>query len=132
MRSARILVCDDDDIIVQIVTSKLRSEGFNIATASSGRDALSLLRAELPDLLIVDAIMPGLDGIEVLKTVRTDSRLKNLPVMMLSAKRDPEFIAKVIQCGVTDYVAKPFALGALARRVKHIVNPDPQDALILD
>ena len=132
MHRPRIFVCDDDDMIVQIVSSKLRDEGCNVATAASGRDVLQMLAAETPDLLIVDAMMPGMDGAEVLKAVRTDGRLKALPVLMLSAKRDPEFIAKVVQLGITDYVAKPFSLGELAKRVKRIVGPEVPDTMILD
>lgn len=132
MRRPKILVCDDDDMVVQIVVSKLRGEGFDVATATSGRDVLRKLRAELPDLLIIDAMMPGIGGAEVLETVRADSRLKSLPIMMLSAKRDPDFIAKVVKLGVSDYVAKPFALAELAKRVKKLVKPEPQDEFVLD
>ena len=132
MRRSKILVCDDDDMIVQIITSKLRGEGFEVATVGSGRDVLRKLRASVPDLLIIDAVMPGIGGAEVLEAIRADTRLKRLPVMILSAKRDPEFIATVVRLGVSDYVAKPFALAELAKRVKKLVAAKPEDEYVLD
>lgn len=132
MRRPKILVCDDDPIIVQIIISKLLSEGFDVASVSNGRDVMSRLKKEVPALLILDAMMPGLDGAAILATIRGSKRLHALPVMMLSARRDPEFVAKVVKLGANDYLAKPFALIDLADRVKRLTRPPETDTFLLN
>ena len=80
---APILICDDDDMIVQIVTSKLRSIGREVVTASNGAAALQMIRSSLPSALILDAIMPGIDGFDVLKLLRANPKTASLPVLMM-------------------------------------------------
>ena len=132
MRRPKIFVCDDDAMIVQIVVSKLLSEGYDVGSAASGRDLLQKLRGEVPDLVIVDAMMPGIDGGTVVETIRATERLKTLPMMMLSAKRDPDFVNRMVRAGITDYLAKPFSLGELADRVRKIVSSDLSSIAMLD
>lgn len=132
MRRSKILVCDDDAMIVQIVVSKLLSDGYDVGTVASGRDLFQRMRAEVPDLVVIDPTMPGMDGGAVVETIRVIGRLRNLPIMMLSAKRDPGFVRCMVKAGVTDYLTKPFALRELSTRVRKIVGSEGSDTLVID
>ena len=119
---APILICDDDDMIVQIVTSKLRSIGREVVTASNGAAALQMIRASLPAALILDAVMPGIDGFDVLKLLRAHPKTANLPVLMLTARRGKDDVTKALKLGANGYLAKPFSLGELAARVERLLD----------
>jgi DNA-binding response OmpR family regulator len=119
---APILICDDDDMIVQIVTSKLRSEGREVVTASNGASALQMIKASLPSALILDAVMPGIDGFDVLKLLRAHPRTAELPVLMLTARRSKDDVTKALNLGANGYLAKPFSLGELAARVERLLE----------
>ena len=119
---APILICDDDDMIVQIVTSKLRSIGREVVTASNGAAALQMIRASLPAALILDAVMPGIDGFDVLKVLRAHPKTANLPVLMLTARRGKDDVTKALKLGANGYLAKPFSLGELAARVERLLD----------
>ena len=119
---APILICDDDDMIVQIVTSKLRSIGREVVTASNGAAALQMIRSSLPSALILDAIMPGIDGFDVLKLLRANPKTASLPVLMLTARRGKDDVTKALKLGANGYLAKPFSLGELAARVERLLD----------
>ena len=119
---APILICDDDDMIVQIVTSKLRSIGREVVTASNGAAALQMIRSSLPAALILDAVMPGIDGFDVLKLLRAHPKTAELPVLMLTARRGKDDVTKALKLGANGYLAKPFSLGELAARVERLLD----------
>ena len=119
---APILICDDDDMIVQIVTSKLRSIGREVVTASNGAAALQMIRASLPAALILDAVMPGIDGFDVLKLLRAHPKTAHLPVLMLTARRGKDDVTKALKLGANGYLAKPFSLTELATRVERLLD----------
>ena len=125
---AQILVCDDDDMIVQIVTSKLKSLGYGVMTAGDGTTALAMIRKTIPSVLILDTIMPGVGGLEVLRAIRASRRTAALPVLMLTARRGEDDISAAVRLGANDYLGKPFSLGDLATRVERLlIRSEPQD-----
>ena len=124
----RILVVDDEATIVQLVAYNLRRAGYDVITASNGEEAIRLFRAETPDLVILDVMMPGLDGFEVCKELRKES---DTPIVMLTARG--EEIDRVIgfEIGADDYVTKPFSPRELVGRAKAILRrsrrePEPE------
>lgn len=115
----RILVVDDEDSILQLVAYNLRRAGYDVLTAGNGEDALRLFRAESPDLVVLDVMLPGADGFEVCKELRKES---DKPILMLTARG--EEIDRVIgfEIGADDYVTKPFSPRELVGRVKAILR----------
>jgi two-component system alkaline phosphatase synthesis response regulator PhoP len=116
---SKILIIDDETNIVELVKLYLTREGFTIASASTGRDGLSMLSATDPDLVILDIMLPDIDGFEVCKQIRAKSRV---PILMLSARR--EDVDKIIglELGADDYLTKPFNPRELVARVKAILR----------
>jgi len=117
---AKILVVDDEPSIVDAVSTALGYEGYEVATAGDGRRALELVDQFTPDLLVLDIMMPGLDGVSLTKRLRRDGY--DVPVLFLTARTDPEDRIEGLQAGADDYVAKPFTLGEVVARVQAILR----------
>jgi DNA-binding response OmpR family regulator len=119
MRSPRVLVVDDEANIRRIVASYLRAEGFEVAEAADGRAALAAFERAEPDLVILDVMMPGLDGIEVLRELR---RRSDVYVIMLTARAEETDRVVGLSVGADDYVSKPFGAKELVARVKAVLR----------
>ncbi|MFZ4584077.1 MAG: response regulator transcription factor [Acidimicrobiia bacterium] len=117
---ARILVVDDEPSIVDAVSTALGYEGYDVATAGDGRHALELVERFTPDLLVLDIMMPGLDGVSLTKRLRRDGY--DVPVLFLTAKSAPDERIEGLQVGADDYVTKPFTLGEVVARVQAILR----------
>jgi CheY-like chemotaxis protein/phosphoribosyl 1,2-cyclic phosphodiesterase len=118
--SATILLVDDDPDILRLLTMTLRPEGFRLLSASDGNAALEIARAERPDLLLLDWNMPGRNGLEVCRVLRSESdpELRDVPVVLLTAQVEAEDTAAGFAAGVTDYVTKPFKPAHIRSRVQ--------------
>lgn len=103
-----ILVVDDHEIVRQTLSASLKTAGFNIIEANDGDDALLIMEKKIPDLVVLDRMMPNLDGLTVLKTMRKVKSLKHVPVIFLTAMYNPSDILEAEKLGSVDYVAKPF------------------------
>ncbi|MBA3779723.1 MAG: response regulator transcription factor [Chloroflexi bacterium] len=121
-----ILVVDDDRKIVQLVRAYLEREGFSVVTAATGREALETARAARPALIVLDLMLPELDGIEVCRIVRRES---DVPILMLSARSSVADRIRGIDQGADDYLPKPFSPAELVVRVKAILRRAPADPL---
>ncbi len=119
---ARILVVDDDPQIVRLVRSYLEQDGFSVITAGDGEAALHLLRAERPDLMVLDLMLPKRDGLEVTRIVRGDPALAATPILMLTARVEEIDRIVGLELGADDYVTKPFNPREIAARVKAILR----------
>lgn len=115
---ARILVVDDQPANLQLLGSMLSSQGYDILPASDGPTALKRLTARPPDLILLDVLMPGMDGVEVCRRIRTNPACSDVPVIFLSAADDKELIVRALQTGGMDYVTKPFNHAELLSRVR--------------
>ncbi len=104
----KILVAEDDDDTRQLICRVLERDGYDVASARSGTDALVLAREVRPDALVIDLTMPGLDGAELTRAVRSEDGLETVPILLLSAEVRGWEVAKVFGAGVTSYVPKPF------------------------
>jgi DNA-binding response OmpR family regulator len=122
---AHILVVDDDAAVTSMFRRGLSYEGFAVAVASSGAAALALAREQLPDLVILDIMMPGIDGLEVLHRLRAAD--PQIPVILLTAKDAPSDQVRGLEAGAEDYVIKPFTFEVLLARVRVLLRRHQSD-----
>lgn len=115
---ARVLVVDDDPDVRQLVEMKLRLDGIETLVAKNGQEALDVLAAEHVDLVVLDVMMPVMDGIETCRRIREDESNAALPIIMLTAKAQAADIQSGFSTGATDYVVKPFSPRELLSRVR--------------
>ncbi|HUY86879.1 MAG TPA: response regulator, partial [Acidimicrobiales bacterium] len=126
VQKQRILVVDDEPSIVDAVATSLSYEGFEVSTASNGRSALASAQENHPDLLVLDIMLPDLDGLEVTRRLREDGI--RVPVLFLTAKDAVEDKIRGLTVGGDDYVTKPFSLGEVIARIKAILRRISPDA----
>jgi two-component system, OmpR family, response regulator len=117
---ARLLVVDDEPNIVELLSASLRFSGFEVHTATSGTQALSRVAAIAPDLVVLDVMMPGLDGFEVVRRMRQEGH--DCPVLFLTARDAVEDRVTGLTLGADDYVTKPFSLGEVLARIRAILR----------
>ena len=118
----RVLVVDDEPDIVALVAYHLAKAGYRVSTAASGTDALELARRERPALLVLDLMLPGLSGFEVLEQLRADDATRDVAVLMLTARREEPDRIRGLALGADDYLTKPFAPQELVLRVAAILR----------
>jgi DNA-binding response OmpR family regulator len=118
----KILIAEDEGHIARLVIFKLEREGYEVTWAQDGGELLSKLENMIPDLVILDVMMPVLNGFEVLKKIRGDDRYKSLPVIMLTSKSQDKDITEGFNLGVNDYIIKPFRPSELIARVKNAIK----------
>ncbi len=122
MSLPRVLVADDDNDILLLVTTRLRRDGFEVTAARDGDEALALARAERPRVAVLDIGMPGLDGLEVLAAIRADERLRDVRVLLLTAKAQESDVRRGYAAGADAYVRKPFSPSELSMRVRKLID----------
>ncbi|MBU0494110.1 MAG: response regulator [Chloroflexi bacterium] len=118
MPKPKILVVDDDHNVVQIIAVNLRYEGMDVLEAYDGHQALESVAQEKPDLILLDVMMPGIDGIQVCRQLRKDPYSADIPIIMLTAKTMDEDMLAGWEAGADDYLTKPFNPLGLTQRVK--------------
>jgi len=137
MGRARILVVDDEENILELVEYNLSKEGYEVKCISTGEDALKYARSEMPDLVILDLMLPGVDGLEVCRTLKNDPKTQAIPIVILTAKGEEADIVTGLELGAEDYVTKPFSPRVLVARVraalrrKHAAPVDPNVSLAI-
>ncbi|MDD5093606.1 MAG: response regulator [Dehalococcoidia bacterium] len=119
MDHRRVLVVDDDPVILRFVSANLRARGFNVVTATEGESALKTMASAPPDLIILDIMMPGFDGIEVCRRIREHSRV---PVMIMSARAEIASQVSATLYVANDYLCKPFAIEELLSHVRALLH----------
>ncbi|MEZ5069502.1 MAG: response regulator [Bacteroidales bacterium] len=122
MQDIHILVVDDNQENLRVVSNYLREKGYQIALSFNGEGALKLLEENKIDLILLDIMMPGMDGYEVCKRLKADPRFKAIPVIFLTAKTDTDDIVKGFRVGGVDYITKPFKKEELYARVNSHVE----------
>lgn len=118
--TARLLVVDDEANIRDLLAAALRFAGFAVTTASNGNEALTLVREERPDLIVLDVMMPDMDGFTVTRRLR--ARGDDMPVLFLTARADPKDAVSGLTAGGDDYVTKPFSLEEVVARIRAILR----------
>ncbi|HWI30463.1 MAG TPA: MtrAB system response regulator MtrA [Microbacterium sp.] len=123
--TSRILVVDDDTALAEMIGIVLRTEGFDTVFCADGAEAVDIWRAERPDLVLLDLMLPGMDGIEICTRVRAES---GVPIIMLTARTDTADVVRGLEVGADDYIVKPFNPKELVARIRTRLRPAPQAA----
>ncbi len=125
----KIVAVEDEEDILELILYNLEKNGYDARGFISGEDGLRAIRKDPPDLVLLDLMLPGLDGIEVCKKIRENSSTRNLPIIMLTARGEEEDIVKGLQSGADDYVTKPFSPKVLMARIQAVLRRRPSDAM---
>ena len=118
----RVLIVEDEKALAEILEYNFKKEGYAVDTASDGEIALDKIIFKAPDLVILDWMLPKLSGIELCKKVRSNKKIKNIPIIMLTARGEEEDRLKGLEMGADDYVTKPFSINELLARVKAVLK----------
>lgn len=121
----KVLFADDDTVLHRVLGHRLNREGFSVQSAYNGREALEFAREEPPDLLILDGMMPELDGFAVLREWRREPKLAGIPVIMLTARNREDDVVGALAEGAVDYLTKPFSPAELVARVRRFITSGP-------
>ncbi len=121
MRKGKVLVVDDEVNITQILEFSIGSEGYEVLTASNGEEAVDKARREQPDLIILDIMMPKIDGYETCRILKANPLTKNIPVVLLTAKGRDIDKRLGYEVGATDYIIKPFSPNKLIERIHELL-----------
>ena len=128
MAKEKILAVDDEEDILELLRFNLSREGYQVSCASSGEEALRLVQSEIPDLIVLDLMLPGIDGLEVARRLKNDPNTKHIPIVMLTAKGEEADIVAGLELGADDYVTKPFSPRILVARVRAVLRRKVQEA----
>jgi two-component system alkaline phosphatase synthesis response regulator PhoP len=129
MGKERILVVDDEEDLLELIRYNLSKEGYRVTCAASGEQAVREARANPPDLILLDLLLPSVDGLEVCKLLKNDARTKHVPIIMLTAKSEEADIVTGLELGADDYITKPFSPRVLVARIKAVVRSRAQPSL---
>jgi len=128
----RILIVDDDKGLTQLLQLVFESRGLGVTVAHSGEQALAALATELPEVILLDIMMPGMSGVEVCAKVRADPRTTHTPIIILTAKSDAETHRAAMEAGATQYLVKPIRPSELINRINEVAaQPDLSTAKVL-
>ena len=120
--SAHIFVVEDEKPILTLLTYNLQKEGYKVSSSSNGEEALSNIKEKKPDLVLLDWMLPDLSGIKICQYLKQDEKVKNIPIIMLTAKGEEEDKVKGLNTGAEDYMTKPFSFPELLARIKSLLK----------
>ena len=121
-QKTKVLVVDDEPNIVQTLKDRLEMNDYQVGVAHNGQDGLKIAQEQAPDVILLDVIMPVMDGHEMLEKLRQQDWGKDISVIMLTARSQAQDIARARACGIEDYIIKPFDLSELLEKIEHIVE----------
>ena len=124
--SHHIVCIEDEEDIQEIIAFNLERAGFEVSLANNGTDGLELVRQVMPDLVLLDVMLPGLNGMQVCKQLKADDRTTGIPILMLSARSEETDIVKGLTDGADDYITKPFSQAELLARIQVALRRKPQ------
>jgi two-component system phosphate regulon response regulator PhoB len=119
---SKVIVIDDEPFILMMIEDKLRKAKIDVTTLRESRNALDVIRRIMPELIILDWMMPELSGIDLCKMIKADPKLKDIPIFMLTAKGQDSDEEQGFQCGVSRYITKPFSPRSLLEMVQEIIG----------
>ena len=118
----RVVVVEDEHDLVELVRYNLVREGYDVQTSLTGEEALRIIRHEKPDLVLLDLMLPGMDGLEVCQSLKAREQTAHIPVIMLTAKGEESDIVRGLEMGADDYITKPFSPRVLSARIKAVLR----------
>ena len=122
MKKTKIAVIEDEADILEVIDYNLSKEGFDVCSALNGEEGLALVKNEGPDLVLLDLMLPGLDGIEICRTLKADHSTRSIPIIMVTAKGEESDIVLGLGMGADDYVVKPFRPRELMARIRSVLR----------
>ncbi|MBW2033738.1 MAG: response regulator [Deltaproteobacteria bacterium] len=129
MAKERILVVDDEEDILELVRFNLDREGYRVICTTSGEKALEIAKTEFPDLIVLDLMLPGIDGLESTKLLKNDQGTRDIPIVMLTAKGEEADIVTGLELGADDYITKPFSPRILVARVRAVLRRNVKEPM---
>jgi two-component system phosphate regulon response regulator PhoB len=129
MTDAHILVVEDEGNILELIVYNLKKEGFHVTGVISGEDAIERTRNDYPDLILLDLMLPKLNGFEVCRILKNDPATHNIPIIMLTAKGEEHDIISGLELGSDDYIVKPFSPKVLIARIKAVLRRNTRDGV---
>ncbi len=118
----KVLVVDDEEPILELVTYHLEKEGFKVIGAKTGEEAIEKIRSQIPDLIVLDLMLPGVQGLEVAKFLKARLETQHIPIVMLTARAEETDVIVGLEIGADDYITKPFSPKVLVARVKAVLR----------
>jgi two-component system, OmpR family, alkaline phosphatase synthesis response regulator PhoP len=122
----KILLVDDEPDILQMVSLRLKANGYEVETAGNGEEGLEKAKANHPDLIVLDVMMPKMDGYQVCRFLKKDTRYKKVPILMLTARAQGEDMSLAEECGADGYAAKPFDPPEFLEKIKTLLDAGTQ------
>jgi two-component system phosphate regulon response regulator PhoB len=122
MTKETILIVDDEEDIIELIQYNLKNEGYSILTAGAGEQAIKIAKQAKPDLIVLDLMLPGMDGLEVTRYLRSHEQTRDLPIVILTAKGEESDIITGLELGANDYISKPFSPKVLTARIRAILR----------
>jgi two-component system alkaline phosphatase synthesis response regulator PhoP len=122
MPKENILVVDDEEDILELLKYNLSREGYKVSCAASGEETLRAVRSQIPDLIVLDLMLPGIDGLDVARQLKNDVKTRDVPIVMLTAKGEEADIVAGLELGADDYITKPFSPRVLVARVRAVLR----------
>lgn len=129
MAKEKILVVEDEEDIQELIRYNLGKEGYHVLIAGSGEDGVKLGRKDHPDLVLLDIMLPGIDGLQVCRQFKQDERTRDIPILMITAKGEEADIVTGLELGAEDYITKPFSPRILIARIRNVLRRRSQEAL---
>ena len=130
MKKKKIIVVEDEPDLVDVVTYNLQREGYLVLAAQRGDEGLNLIRSERPDLVLLDLMLPGMDGLSICRQMKSDGSLSEIPIIIASAKGEESDVVIGLEMGADDYLAKPFSPRELLARIKAVLRRGaPRDVI---
>lgn len=122
MTKETILIVDDEEDIIELIQYNLKTEGYSILTARTGEQAVKIAEQSGPDLMVLDLMLPGMDGFEVTRHLRSREKTQDMPIVILTAKGEESDIVTGLELGANDYISKPFSPKVLTARIRAILR----------
>jgi two-component system, OmpR family, alkaline phosphatase synthesis response regulator PhoP len=122
MPNEKILIVDDEEDILELLKYNLSREGYKVSCAASGEETLRAVRSGIPDLIVLDLMLPGIDGLDVARQLKNDPKTRDVPIVMLTAKGEEADIVTGLELGADDYITKPFSPRVLLARVRAVLR----------
>lgn len=132
MPGTKIVVIEDEEDILKVIEYNLRREGFRVYGARRGEDGLELVRKESPALVLLDLMLPGRDGLDICRTLKSDELTRSIPIIMVTAKGEESDVVLGLGLGADDYIVKPFGIKELVARVRAVLRRVPPDGDLAD
>lgn len=122
MANEKIMIVEDDVVLLELLKARLETSGYSILIADNAKDGILKIMSERPDLMLVDIMMRGMDGIEMIKVVHSMTDLKHIPVIVVSALGRDSDIKKAMEAGAEDYIVKPYSFEDLVKRIQKLLK----------